>query len=172
MLEEEKQQINETRNDVDDNTQDYITAIKELKQNSVDRSEYDKLKAENKKLIQAVVNGQSVEGESEPEYRDVNVIRDELFNHEHNNLEYITLALELRNTLIAKGETDPFLPVGSQISPTADDAEKAEKVAQVYQECIDYADGDSALFTQELMRRTNTSAFDKLQSMKSNTKKK
>ena len=59
MLEEEKQQqINETRNDVDDNTQDYITAIKELKQNSVDRSEYDKLKAENKKLIQAVVNGQ------------------------------------------------------------------------------------------------------------------
>ena len=95
-----------------------------------------------------------------------------MFNHEHNNLEYIKLALELRNTLIAKGETDPFLPVGSQISPTADDAEKAEKVAQVYQECIDYADGDSALFTQELMRRTNTSAFDKLQSMKSNTKKK
>ena len=170
MLEEEKQQINETRNDVDDNTQDYITAIKELKQNSVDRSEYDKLKAENKKLIQAVVNGQSVEGESKPEYRDVNEIRDELFNHEHNNLEYIKLALELRNTLIAKGETDPFLPVGSQISPTADDADTAEKVAQVYQECIDYADGDSSLFTQELQRRTNTSAFDKLQSMKSNKK--
>ena len=158
--------------EVDDNTQDYLTAIKELKQNSVDRSEYDKLKAENKRLIQAVVNGQTVEDESKQEYRDVNVIRDELFNHEHNNLEYITLALELRNTLIAKGETDPFLPVGNQISPTADDAEKADKVAQVYQECIDYADGDSALFTQELMRRTNTSAFDKLQSMKSNTKKK
>ena len=170
MLEEKELSV--TGEQVEDNTQDYLTAIKELKQNSVDRSDYDKLKAENKRLIQAVVNGQTVEGESKEEYRDVNVIRDELFNHEHNNLEYIKLALELRNTLIAKGETDPFLPVGSQIAPTADDAEKAEKVAQVYQECIDYADGDSALFTQELMRRTNTSAFDKLQSMKSNNKKK
>ena len=169
MLEEKELSVT---GEVEDNTQDYLEAIKSLKENSVDRSDYDKLKAENKRLIQAVVNGQTVEGESKEEYRDVNIIRDELFNHEHNNLEYIKLALELRNTLIAKGETDPFLPVGSQITPTADDAEKAEKVAQVYQECVDYADGDSALFTQELMRRTNTSAFDKLQSMKSNSKKK
>lgn len=161
-----------TGEQVEDMTPDYLAAIKELKQNSVDRSDYDKLKAENKKLLDSIVNGQVVETTSEPIYRDVNIIRDELFNNEHNNLEYIKLALELRNTLIAKGETDPFLPVGSQITPTADDAEKAEKVAQVYQECIDYADGDSALFTQELMRRTNTSAFDKLQNMKSNSKKK
>ena len=158
---EEEKQINETGT-VDDSTPDYLAAIQELKQNSVDRSEYEKLKAENKKLINAVVNGQTVDVESQPKYRDVNDIRDELFNHEHNNLEYVKLALELRSTLMAKGESDPFLPVGSQISPTADDVEKAEKVAQVYQECIDYADGDSALFTQELMRRTNTSMFDKL----------
>ena len=172
MLEEKEQQINETGN-VEDNTQDYITAIKELKQNSVDRSEYDKLKAENKKLIDAVVNGQTIqEGNSKEEYRDVNEIRDELFNHEHNNLDYVKLALELRNTLIAQGETDPFLPIGSQISPTAEDAEKAEQVAQVYQECIDYADGDSALFTQELMRRTNTSLYDKIQNMNNSQKKK
>ena len=57
MLEE---QINETGNQVEDSTPDYLAAIKELKQNSVDRSEYDKLKAENKKLIDAVVNGHIV----------------------------------------------------------------------------------------------------------------
>lgn len=147
---------------VDDNTQDYLAAIKELKENSVDRSEYDKLKAENKKLINAVVNGQTVDVESQPKMREPEVIREELFNHEHNNLDYVKLALELRSTLIAKGEPDPFLPTGSQIAPTADDVEKAEKVASVYQECIDYADGNSELFTQELMRRTNTSMFDKL----------
>lgn len=169
---EEKDLTNVTGTQVEDMTPDYLAAIKELKQNSVDRSDYDKLKAENRKLLDSIVNGQVVETTSEPTYRDVNIIRDELFNHEHNNLEYVKLALELRNTLIAKGETDPFLPVGNQITPTADDAEKAEKVAQVYQECIDYADGDSALFTQELMRRTNTSAFDKIQSIKSNSKKK
>lgn len=146
---------------VEDNTPDYLKAIQDLKQNSVDRSEYDKLKAENKKLIDAVVNGQTVEVESE-KHRDLNTIREELFNHEHNNLDYVKLALELREALIAKGEADPFLPMGSQISPTAEDVAAAEKVAAVYKECIDYADGNSELFTQELMRRTNTSLYDKL----------
>ena len=147
---------------VEDSTQDYLEAIQSLKQNSVDRSEYEKLKAENKKLINAVVNGQSLDVEDQPKYRDVNVIREELFNHEHNNLEYVKLALELRSTLIAEGKPDPFLPMGAQIAPTAEDEEKAEKAATIYQECIDYADGDSKLFTQELMRRTNTSVFDRI----------
>ena len=144
-----------------DNT-DYIAAIQELKQNSVEREKYDALRAENKKLLEAVVNGQSVEAEEVVQFRDPNEIRDELFNQEHNNLDYVKLMLELRSTLIAKGERDPFLPYGAQITPTAEDYEKAEKVAQIYQECIDYADGDSKLFTQELMRRTNTSIYDRV----------
>jgi hypothetical protein len=158
---DEKELNNETGT-VEDSTQDYLEAIQSLKQNSVDRAEYEKLKAENKKLINAVVNGQSGDVENKPEFRDVDEIREELFNHEHNNLEYVKLALELRSTLMAEGKPDPFLPVGNQIAPTADDEEKAEKVAQIYQECIDYADGDSKLFTQELMRRTNTSVFDRI----------
>lgn len=144
---------------VEDNTQDYLAAIKELKQNSVDRSEYDKLRAENKKLIDAVVNGQS--GQEEPVFtkhskEQIDDLRNELFNSpkELNNLEYITKAMELREALMENGEPDPFLPVGKQISPTRDDLEGAEKVAQVYKECIDYADGDSEVFTNELMRRT------------------
>ena len=160
MTDEEKKKV-ETGT-VDDTQVDYIEAIKNLKQNTVDRSKYDELKAENKKLLDSIVNGQTVDAEQQPQYRDVNVIRDELFNHEHNNLEYMKLSLELRNTLIAKGERDPFLPYGSQIAPTPEDVEKAEKAAQIYQECIDYADGDSKLFTQELQRRTNTSIFDKV----------
>lgn len=144
-----------------DNT-DYIAAIQELKNNSVDRSKYDALKAENKKLLDAVVNGQSAEVEATVQFRDVDEIRDELFNHEHTNLDYVKLALELRSTLIAKGERDPFLPYGTQIAPTVEDEQAAEKVAQVYQECIDYADGDPKLFTQELQRRTNPSIYDRI----------
>ena len=159
MLDEQEQSVTGA---VEDSTPDYLEAIQSLKQNSVDRSEYEKLKAENKKLINAVVNGQSVDVESQPKHRDADTIRDELFNNEHNNLDYIKLALELRSTLIAEGKPDPFLPMGAQISPTAEDVEKAEKVAAVYQECIDYADGDSKLFTQELQRRTNTSIFDRM----------
>ena len=144
---------------VEDNTQDYLAAIKELKENSVNRSEYDKLRAENKRLIDAVVNGQP--GQEEPAVskhskEQIDELRNDLFNSpkELNNLEYITKAMELREALIENGEPDPFLPVGKQISPTRDDIEGAEKVAQVYRECIDYAEGDSEVFTNELMRRT------------------
>lgn len=144
---------------VEDNTQDYLAAIKELKEKSVDRSEYDKLRAENKKLIDAVVNGQPGQEEQvvvKHSKEQIDELRNDLFNspRELNNLEYITKAMELREALIENGEPDPFLPVGKQISPTRDDLEGAEKVAQVYRECIDYAEGDSEVFTNELMRRT------------------
>lgn len=156
MLEEKEISVTGT---VEDNTQDYLAAIKELKENSVDRSEYDKLRAENKRLIDAVVNGQPGQEEqvvSKHTKEEIDDLRNELFNspRELNNLEYITKAMELREALMENGEPDPFLPVGKQISPTRDDIEGAEKVAQVYKECIEYADGDSEVFTNELMRRT------------------
>ena len=156
MLEEEKVSVTGT---VEDNTQDYLAAIKELKENSVNRSEYEKLRAENKKLIDAVVNGQPGQEEQvvvKHSKEQIDDLRNDLFNspRELNNLEFITKAMELREALMENGEPDPFLPVGKQISPTRDDIEGAEKVAQVYKECIEYAEGDSEVFTNELMRRT------------------
>ena len=157
MLEEEKE-ISVTGT-VEDNTQDYLAAIKELKENSVNRSEYEKLRAENKKLIDTVVNG--LPGQEEQvvvkhSKEQIDDLRNDLFNspRELNNLEFITKTMELREALMENGEPDPFLPVGKQISPTRDDIEGAEKVAQVYKECIEYAEGDSEVFTNELMRRT------------------
>ena len=156
MLEEEKVSVTGT---VEDNTQDYLAAIKELKENSVNRSEYEKLRAENKKLIDAVVNGQPGQEEQvvvKHSKEQIDDLRNDLFNspRELNNLEFITKTMELREALMENGEPDPFLPVGKQISPTRDDIEGAEKVAQVYKECIEYAEGDSEVFTNELMRRT------------------
>ena len=156
MLEEKEISVTGT---VEDNTQDYLAAIKELKEKSVDRSEYEKLRAENKKLIDTVVNG--LPGQEEQvvvkhSKEQIDDLRNELFNspRELNNLEFITKTMELREALMENGEPDPFLPVGKQISPTRDDIEGAEKVAQVYKECIEYAEGDSEVFTNELMRRT------------------
>ena len=156
MLEEKEVSVTGT---VEDNTQDYLAAIKELKENSVNRSEYDKLRAENKRLIDTVVNG--LPGQEEQvvvkhSKEQIDDLRNDLFNspRELNNLEFITKTMELREALMENGEPDPFLPVGKQISPTRDDLEGAEKVAQVYRECIEYAEGDSEVFTNELMRRT------------------
>ena len=139
--------------EVVDNT-DYIAAIKELKENSVDRQKYDALKADNKRLVEALVNGQTIETNSKPQV-DIQALRNELFNKENQtNLQYVENALKLRTALIESGEQDPFLPYGSKIVPTDEDIATANRVAAVLQECIDYADGDSAIFTNEVQRRT------------------
>ena len=44
---------------------DYIEAIKEMKANTVSKEDYNKLKEENKKLLQAVVNGETIELEKQ-----------------------------------------------------------------------------------------------------------
>ena len=138
---------------VEDMTPDYLAAIKELKQNSVDRAEYDKLRAENKKLLDSIVNGQSVEVEPVPEKKSIEELREAYLKEDQTNLEYITNTLNLRKALIEEGKPDPFLPIGNQILPTDEDVAAANKVAEVLQECVDYADGDSSVFTNELQRR-------------------
>lgn len=139
--------------EVVDNT-DYIAAIKELKENSVDRQKYDALKADNKRLVEALVNGQTIETNSKPQV-DIQALRNELFRNENQtNLQYVENALKLRNALIESGEPDPFIPQGSKVIATSEDISAAQRVADVLQECIDYAEGDSQVFTNELQRRT------------------
>ena len=57
MPEEIKEQISDSGEQMSDGTADYIEAIKEIKQNSVPKSEYAKLKEENKKLLDSIING-------------------------------------------------------------------------------------------------------------------
>lgn len=134
---------------------DYIEAIKEMKQNSVTRESYDKLKNENKQLLDALVNGKDIEIKKE-EPADIAKLRKTLFNKDSHmsNLEYVSTALELRDALLAKGERDPFLPYGDKVTETAEQHDKAEQVATVLRECVEFADGDSGIFTAELQRRT------------------
>lgn len=144
---------------VEDNTNDYIDQIQKLKENSVSKEDYNKLKADNKKLIDALANGTSVEGKVEPKtsaVEKINECRKKLFGKGSNldNLEYCKTAVELRDALIEKGERDPFLPFGHHVVATESDYEIANRVANVMKECIDYADGDADIFTNELQRRT------------------
>ena len=146
-----EEKIENGTGEVVDNT-DYIAAIKELKQNSVDRSKYEALRAENKKLLDSIVNGTPVEVKVEDK-KSIEELRAAYLKEDQSNLEYITNTLKLREAIIAEGKPDPFLPIGEQIMPTDDDIKTAEKVANVLQECVDYAEGDSAVFTNELQRR-------------------
>ena len=153
MLEEE--QINVTGTVEDDSTPDYLEAIKTLKQNSVDKAKYEQLKAENKKLLDSIVNGTEValdvKKQDEPTIQE---LRERVFNNPNQtNLEYVTNVLKLRERLIEEGNDDPFIASSSQYSPTNADYERANRVATILQDMVDTADGDSAVFLNEYQRR-------------------
>ena len=143
---------------VEDNTSDYIDQIKKLKENSVSKDDYDKLRLDNKRLIDALASGTQMDMvESKVSaVENINELRKKLFSKGSNlnNLEYCKTAVELRDALIANGERDSFLPFGHNVIATDSDIETANRVANIMKECIDYADGDSDIFTNELQRRT------------------
>ena len=133
---------------------DYISAINEMKQNSVSKEQYQKLQADNKRLLDALVTNKQIDI---PEEKPVNVdeLRAKLFKNEQglSNLEFISTALQLRDALIANGDPDPFLTVGSKVQPDYDMVEKADNVAKCLKEIVDFADGDSGIFNAEYQRR-------------------
>lgn len=157
---EEKEVTSVSQQEEVNDSIDYIEAIKEIKQNSVDREAYNKLREENKRLLNSLVNGESVDVKKE-EPVNIDELRDKLFNKESTNLEYISNALKLREELMKQGKPDPFLPAGKNIIPTEEDIKTANRVAKVLQECVDYADGDSNVFTNELQRVTVDSVLPK-----------
>ena len=154
--------LNSEASEVEDMTPDYIATIKELKQNSVDKAKYDALRLENKKLLDAVVNGQTVEVQSQVQKEDIQTLRNKVFNNpDQTNLEYITNALNLRNRLLEEGYEDPFVPQGAKISATQADYDRANKVATVLQEMVDEADGDPNVFLNEYQRRVKDTNIKK-----------
>lgn len=150
--------LNNEQIDVQENTnQMYIDAINDLKTNSVSRERYDKIVEENRNLLNSLVNGSPMTTVEAPvEKKPLDQLRKELFRPEKelNNLEYVTKALELRDRVLEETGEDCFVGKSHIVTPTAESYATAEKVANVYRECIEYANGDSSLFTQELMRRT------------------
>lgn len=135
---------------------DPVDIINELKENSVSKDEFNKLKAQNTKLLNALAKGEKMTTEESKPVDRAKLVN-ELYGTDRkplSNLEYATKTMELRDAIIAAGEPDPFLPNGHMITPTTEDITEANKLAEVFKECIDYAQGDDGVFTNELMRRT------------------
>lgn len=134
---------------------DYVQAINELKANTVSKANYEKLRNENKKLLDALVNGQQIDVQPEKK-PDVNELRRKLFTAEADlsNIDYVSNMLELRKALIAEGQPDPFAGIGDKAKINGDVLDSAERVAEGLQYCVDFAQGDSGIFTAQLQRIT------------------
>lgn len=155
-MEDKEVQTNVTSQDTGtvDNNQ-YIEALNQLKQNSVDKADYEKLKAENKKLLDSIVNGTEVALPAN-EKESIDDLRKKLANSSEDgisSLEYADTALKLRQRLLEEGQEDPFVAHGSQYSPTQLDYDRANRVAAILQDCVDNAEGDDATFLAELKKR-------------------
>lgn len=142
--------------------EDYIEAIKNLKQTTVDKSAYDSLRAENKKLLESLINGEEIQPQNKVLSESIDELRhDILQNDSLTNLEYWDKVLKLRSALLKRGDEDPFVPQGSKVSATQADYATAEKVATIMQEMVDNAEGDPNVFLNEYQRRVKDTSMKK-----------
>lgn len=171
MTEEEKQKLLEEQKKQQQQKQDpkpdeqsqleLAKALKEARENSVPKSEYEKLQKTNQELIAQIIDGSDAGGGQHrtPKTKaDVQALRNELYGpkcSELSNLEFWDKTLKLREAVIEVDGIDPFLPHGANIKPTEQDVESAENVAKVVSQCIKEADGDSGVFTALLQSKTN-----------------
>ena len=143
-------------------TVDLAKALKETRENSVPKADSEKLQEENKRLVSEIINGGGAGNGQEPapeeQPADIAKLREELYGpkcSQLSNLEFWNKTLELRKACIEKGDPDPFLPYGAKITPTEEDVNSANHVAEVVQQCITEAEGNSEVFTALLQSRTN-----------------
>ena len=141
---------------------DYIEALKDMKQNSVSKDKYLKLKEENSKLVKALVDGGSIE-QPAPEI-DVDAAAELAFKNDHNisNLDRMKNYLAYRDAVLEKFGKDVLLPYGPKAVVTQKDIDDANTFVTIMQECIDIADGDSDAFTAALQRRMTESPTPKI----------
>ena len=152
MENENKTQPQEQNNDV----QYYIDQLNEIKSTTISKATYDKVVGERDTLKKALFEGTGAPG-TEAAKRSADEIRKELFGENMDslsNLESAKLALELREAVLAEEGKDIFMGSGKGFTPDPNDYAIAQKVADCLSHCVEYADGDTEVFTNELARLT------------------
>lgn len=136
-----------------DNT-DYIDAIKELKQNSVDKDKYDALKAENKKLLEAMINGSDLQSQSNEQLDSrLEYYKKYKENKFNNDLEYWENFLNLRKATMKEYGADPCVtgnygltPEGGRANAAYGEAETVQEQMEMIEDFVKEANGNPLVF--------------------------
>lgn len=154
-------------------TQKYLDTIADLKKNSVSRQEYDKIRNENKTLLEAIVNGRTADdaaADSTTPTPTTQDLRNKIFGKEAEDLsdiEFVSGLLDLRDKLLEEEGIDYMAPTGGQIAADYNDLQTSQKAYNALRHCLEVADGDNDIFIQEITRITN----DVMPIRKPNTKR-
>lgn len=143
---------------VENNDTDYIEQIKALKENSVSKDVYLKLKEENKKLIKSLVDGTPVES-GEPgavKPQSIQELTDAFYNgyDKMSNRELTEKILKIREKTLEETGKDLFMPSDKTYIPTQDDVNTVNNLVVALQNCLDIANGNDEVFNRELDRIT------------------
>lgn len=124
----------------------YIEELSALRANSVEKSEYERILAENAKLANALASGIRVE-EPEPEVK-VNIpeLRKTLLTKQYkNDMEYFKDMKTLRDAILEQEGVDPF--VNSSSSNLSAETLRAERVSDLIDYALEESDGDPVKFS-------------------------
>ena len=152
MADDQLQQQQQGENDV----QYYIDKLNDYKANTISKADYEKVLSERDTLKKALFEGTGAP-EAEKPVRTAEEIRKELFGEEMETMPFTkgaALSLELREAVLREEGVDIFVGSGENFTPDATDYATAQRVADCFTHCLEYADGDDAVFTNELMRLT------------------
>lgn len=149
----EQQQIQEP-------TENLIKAYNDLKANSVPIEKYNEAMDMNRKLVESwtapAPAGDDVPVDLKKNWEDRRkALEDVMSKDDATNLEYWSAVLPYREATIALTGKDPFVGENARVVVTDDDRKAADKVAKGMQHCVDVAQGDPAIFNNEVMRITN-----------------
>ena len=139
--------ILQTQPEIADTDSDLVEALKQLKANSVNKDDYNKLKEDNKKLIDALVNGDQITNVQPQAQRSEEEIKQSILNHKGSDMEIAKDIMELYNLKKEQGE-NIFISTSHNLSPSElQDAEyNAEAVARCLEDSIEYCEGDPSKF--------------------------
>lgn len=152
---ENENKVATPENATDTTAQDYINAIKELKETTVSKELYDKKVQENKQLLDTLVQGGSISPETAEEAKKTSADYAKELAKPHTNLEYAKISLKHREACIQEGHPDPYMPSGMNFRDgRPEDAGDAEAVAEMLQSCIDDCDDNPDVFLSLYQART------------------
>ena len=154
MAELENQELQ--RNEESVGSADYIDAINGLKQELAQTAKKNEaLEAEARKLRNQFLNERTVEtDDNSPSVEELRkTFEDGLLTAP--DIKQVENYVNLRNKLLEEGQMDPAVPTGHTVTATAKDYDKADKVFQLLEYCLEKADGDPDIFSRELKKYTN-----------------
>lgn len=125
---------------------DFIEIAKKQKDNTVEKTEYDKVVAERNRLMESILEGKNPLLENgKSEKVDIAKLKERMRDPDISNLEFVKTSLQLRQIAIENGEEDPYLPKGAP-EVTEAERQRVEEIAKSLQKCVDESHGSDTIF--------------------------